>query len=170
MLRRYDSKTAALKAPSSRRRRTCQRQTIYHAKERDPANLKGNEVGADIVTRSLNVPPSDKVIPEAPGRGSAKSHPLRPHPKTTRRCSPQSTYIPRRPGHHLSLVHHQLPGADRQGALNDNASCGLIPRCTQRLPRAESRGRSEQQRSAWRARILENIIPLSTGAATRRWA
>jgi len=61
--------------------------TIRLTAERDPANLKWNEVKADIVIECTGFFPDQGNLPEAHRRGRERKlfSPL--HPRTTLRCS-----------------------------------------------------------------------------------
>jgi glyceraldehyde-3-phosphate dehydrogenase/erythrose-4-phosphate dehydrogenase len=92
--------------------------TIRLTQERDPANLKWNEVGADIVIESTGLfldkvtaqkhldAGAKKVILSAPSKDDTPMFVVGVNDKHLRR-----------PGHHQThQLHHQLPGPRGQGA------------------------------------------------------
>jgi glyceraldehyde 3-phosphate dehydrogenase len=141
---------------------------IRLTQERDPANLKWNEVGADVVIESTGLFLDKAGGPEAHRRRRQEGHPVGPfqgrHPHVRLRREPQHL---RRPGHHLQrLVHHQLPGPRGQGAERQvGHQARPDDHRARRHRHAKDRGRPSNK--DWRGGrgILENIIPSSTGAA-----
>ncbi len=97
---------------------------IRLTQERDPANLKWNEVGADIVVEATGLfldkasaekhlaAGAKKVVDVGPVQGRHAHVRVRREPRHL--C---------RPGHRLQrLVHHQLPGPRGQGAATTNGA------------------------------------------------
>ncbi len=92
--------------------------TIRLTAERDPANLKWDEVGADLVIECTGFFLTEETCQKHIDAGAKKVVQSRAlqgrHPDVRVRRQPQ--YL-RRPGHRLHrLLHHQLPGPGGQGA------------------------------------------------------
>ena len=135
---------------------------------KDPAELKWGEVGADVVIESTGLfltketcqkhiaAGAKKVIMSAPSKGR--------HADVRVRRERQDICWR---SHHLQrVVHHQLPGADRQGA---ERQVGHQARPDDHRARGHRHAEDRRRPSNkdWRGGrgILENIIPSSTGAA-----
>jgi glyceraldehyde 3-phosphate dehydrogenase len=140
---------------------------IRLTQERDPANLKWNEVGADVVIESTGLfltrkAPRSTSTP-APRRSSCRPLQGR-HAHVRVRREPRDL---RRPGHHLQrLVHHQLPGPVAK-VLNDKWGIKRGLMTTVHAATATQKTVDGPSNKDWRGGrgILENIIPSSTGAA-----
>ena len=94
---------------------------IRLTQERDPANLKWNEVGADVVIESTGLFLDKASAEKHLGRRRQEGHHVgAPKDDTPMFVFGVNRQDLRRPGHHLQrLVHHQLPGPVAK-VLNDN--------------------------------------------------
>jgi glyceraldehyde 3-phosphate dehydrogenase len=142
---------------------------IRLTQERDPANLKWNEVGADSRHRVHGPVPGQSLRRKAPGCWRQEGHLLGPiqrrHPHVRLRRERQDI---RWPSHHLQrILHHQLSGTCCQG-LERQVGHQARPddHRARRHRHPKNRGRPQSNKD-WRGGrgILENIIPSSTGAA-----
>jgi hypothetical protein len=128
---------------------------IRLTQEKDPANLKWNEVGADIVIESTGIfldkaggekhlaAGAKKVIFSAPSKDDTPMFVYGVNDKHLRR-----------PGHHLQRqLHHQLPGPGGQGAARQvGHQARPDDHRARRHRHAEDRGRPQQQGLARRPR------------------
>jgi glyceraldehyde 3-phosphate dehydrogenase len=145
---------------------------IRLTQERDPANLKWNEVGADIVIEStgLFLDKARRRSTWTPAPRKSSSPPL---PRTTPhvRLRRERQHL-RRPGHHLQrLLHHQLPGPVAK-VLNDKWGIKRGLMTTVHAATATQKTVDGPSNKDWRGGrgILENIIPSSAPARPRPWA
>jgi glyceraldehyde 3-phosphate dehydrogenase len=146
---------------------------IRLTQERDPANLKWNEVGADVVIEStglfLDKASARSTSPPAPRRSSCRPFQGR-HPDVRLRREPQHL---RRPGHHLQRLAAPPTAWPRGQGAERQVGHQARPddHRARRHRHAEDRGRPVSNKD-WRGGrgILENIIPSAAPALPRPWA
>jgi glyceraldehyde 3-phosphate dehydrogenase len=142
--------------------------TIRLTAERDPANLKWDEIGAELVIECtgffLDEASCQKHIAGGCQEGGAERpfQGCHPHVRLWRQSQDLC-----RPGHHLGrFLHHQLPGPVAK-VLNDNWGIKRGLMTTVHAATATQKTVDGPSMKDWRGGrgILENIIPSSTGAA-----
>ena len=147
--------------------------TIRLTQERDPANLKWNEVGADIVIESTGLFLDQRNLPETHRRRRQKGDPERaiqrrhPHVRVWRERQDL-----RRPGHHLQrFVHHQLPGPCGQGVERQvGHQARFDDHGARRHRHAKDRGRPVATKTGAAAAAFWKTSSLRAPALPRPWA
>jgi glyceraldehyde 3-phosphate dehydrogenase len=140
---------------------------IRLTQERDPANLKWNEVGADVVIESTGLFLTKETAQKHIDAGAKKVILSAPSKDDTHvRVRREPRHLQGRSHHLQRFVHHQLPGPVAK-VLNDKWGIKRGLMTTVHAATATQKTVDGPSNKDWRGGrgILENIIPSSTGAA-----